>query len=139
MQELILFKEGLFWRGYEQSAYWLHRRFGFKPTKKYIKQLSQEVVSVGFPDASFRKFFPDAQSVGKECMIVVGDKDDGYYTEWKTTLPLRENKLSKQESTNSSAERVAERLRAFALENSTPMDCMNLVAELKRMLNADHV
>ena len=57
-----LWKEGVFWVAYERSAYWVHLRSatrgcnplsknkeGYKPTKKYIKSVGGDVVTVGFP------------------------------------------------------------------------------------------
>lgn len=49
--EMHLFKEGVFWIAYEQCAYWFHLKKGYKPTKKFVKTVGQEVVSVGFPES----------------------------------------------------------------------------------------
>ena len=48
-QQIHLWKEGIFWVAYEQSAYlvWLLKKY--KPTKKFIKSVGMEVVSIGFP------------------------------------------------------------------------------------------
>jgi hypothetical protein len=49
-QEVNWYKEGLFWVAYEQSAYFVWRLKGYKPTKKYVKKVQGEVVAVGFPE-----------------------------------------------------------------------------------------
>jgi hypothetical protein len=35
---------------YEQSAYYIKQHKGYKPTKKYFKNINQTIVSVGFPN-----------------------------------------------------------------------------------------
>jgi hypothetical protein len=45
-----IYKEGVFWIAYEQSAYYFYVQKGYKPTKKFIKCIGQEVVSIGFPE-----------------------------------------------------------------------------------------
>lgn len=47
--EVILFLEGKFWKAYEKSAYVLTKLYGFKPTKRYVKLVGKEIISVGFP------------------------------------------------------------------------------------------
>ena len=44
--DLHLFKEGVFWVAYEHNAYFIWKMKGYKPNKKYIKSIQQEVVSV---------------------------------------------------------------------------------------------
>ena len=68
--QVLLLKEGTFWKAYEQSAYTLHQMFGFKPSLKYIKKVAQTVVSVGFPLQSLAKFFPQTAGVKPETEVV---------------------------------------------------------------------
>ena len=51
INDLVLFLEGKFWKAYEQSAYVLTRLYGFKPIKRYIKLINQEVISDCFKTA----------------------------------------------------------------------------------------
>ncbi|MCL1689403.1 hypothetical protein [Elizabethkingia anophelis] len=48
---LQLYRQGVFWVGYEQSAYvlWLYKRY--KVSVRYIKSLKRAVLSVGFADS----------------------------------------------------------------------------------------
>ncbi|MDR0334140.1 MAG: hypothetical protein LBI15_11865 [Dysgonamonadaceae bacterium] len=43
-----LYKEGIFWMAYEQSAYAVCQIKPYIARKKYVKAVSAEVVSVGF-------------------------------------------------------------------------------------------
>lgn len=66
---IVLFLEGKFWRAYERSAFALTQRFGFKPSKRYIKLVEEEIISVGFPKEQLFKYLRNAmvESAGKMC------------------------------------------------------------------------
>ena len=49
-QILYCYKQGAFWVAYEQSAYLVCLSSAYKPTKKYVKNCNQEVVTIGFPN-----------------------------------------------------------------------------------------
>lgn len=55
---LVLFLEGKFWKAYERSAYVLTMLYNFKPSKRFIKLVGEEVISVGFPYEQFRNIWP---------------------------------------------------------------------------------
>lgn len=145
---VLLLHEGLFWRGYEQSAYMLHRMFGFKPTKKFIKRVGQEVVSVGFPMQSLSKYFPNVQPTCNEIVCKVADMtcSEQDFAAWKSALPLHESKPAThsddrqdrgtvQPMDGNDIQRLIEKIRAFPLERSTPIECMNFVAKIKEIAN----
>lgn len=54
--ELVLFLEGKFWKAYERSAYVLTKLYNFKPSKRFIKLVEQEIISVGFPMEQLPKY-----------------------------------------------------------------------------------
>ena len=64
---IVLFLEGKFWKSYERSAFALTQRFGFKPSKRYIKLVEEEIISVGFPKEQLFKYLRNAmvESDGK--------------------------------------------------------------------------
>ena len=49
LHEVKIYREGVFWVAYEQSAYYFWKLKGYKPTKRFVKVVGMEVVSVGFP------------------------------------------------------------------------------------------
>lgn len=52
--EITLYKEGIFLRAYEHSAYlFVNQIKEYSITKKYYKNAKQEVVYIGFPQNSF--------------------------------------------------------------------------------------
>lgn len=64
---IILYKEGLFWKAYERSAYILCMQVRpFKPTKKSLKSLDGgHIVSVGFPWKHEQKHIGALERLGK--------------------------------------------------------------------------
>ena len=95
INDLVLFLEGKFWKAYEQSAYVLTRLYGFKPTKRYIKLIGEEVISVGFPEESLQKYLSNAR-VDREKKIlhawVQCPQSDQSFIEWKNATRIKEKK-----------------------------------------------
>jgi hypothetical protein len=95
LDEVRLYKEGLFWVAYEQSAYFFWLLKGYKPTKKYIKKLQKEVVSIGFPDSVLLSLVAQANLMLPEAK---GDCNNSYsfsidnaidcavFEDWKNSL-----------------------------------------------------
>jgi hypothetical protein len=137
---VFLYKEGVFWIAYEQSACLVSQVKSFKATKKYIKSVSREVVSVGFPDSTFQRL----QSV-----FILKEKTDTQATleskeplepvvfeTWKSQIPLRkeaERHPQELQSPLSPAEMsLKEKIRSFQLHQATPMDCMHFIEALQK-------
>ena len=102
INDLVLFLEGKFWKAYEQSAYVLTRLYGFKPTKRYIKLINQEVISVGFPEEALSKYLSNAR-VDREKKIlhawVQCPQSEQSFHEWKNATRIKtENGKLKSEN-----------------------------------------
>ena len=54
--QVVLFLEGKFWKAYERSAWALARLYNFKPSKRFVKLVGEEVISVGFPLEQLSKY-----------------------------------------------------------------------------------
>ena len=110
--EVVLFLEGKFWKAYEQSAYKLTRLYGFKPTKRYIKLVKQEVISVGFPEETLNKYLANARVDTAKRMLrawVKCPQSEQSFEEWKSATRVKEmvvltkseNQLPKTENESS--------------------------------------
>lgn len=165
---IILYKEGLFWKAYERSAYILCMQVRpFKPTKKSLKSLGGgEIVSVGFPWKHEEKHIGTLERLesGDERLTLAAASaiDPADFEKWKAGLPLclptaksktdtaerREQGASAASGVPANAEvpaghmsptaawAAAERIQAFNLAESTPLECMLLISELKKMIQA---
>ena len=91
---IILYKEGLFWKAYERSAYILCMQVkAFKPTKRSLKSLGgAEIVSVGFPWKYEEKYVGalEREQSGDERLTLVAASaiDPADFENWKALLPL---------------------------------------------------
>ena len=94
---LVLFLEGKFWKAYEHSAYVLTQYYNFKPTKKYIKSIDDEVISVGFPKEQLAKYLNNVDFENDEKMCRTNmpcSHDIQAFMEWKATTHLKENTVT---------------------------------------------
>lgn len=94
-QQVVLFHEGKFWKAYEMSAFQLVKRYNFKPVKRFVKAVGQEIISVGFPDTHLAKYLPNAvvNAEGTELSAEVRDaRDERAFTDWKEGVAVKEKK-----------------------------------------------
>jgi hypothetical protein len=72
-KKIYLYKQGLFWTAYEQSALILSHHKPLKISVRFVKTVNQKVINVGFPDATLA-FFSDVFGPFVEI-----DKHTGYF------------------------------------------------------------
>lgn len=97
-QQIILHNEGLFIKAYERSAYLFTKHIkAYKLTKKFYKNVKQEVVYMGFPKNSFSKIENICKEQGfqlnkeKEKQIeIIGIKSfvENEFLSWKLKISL---------------------------------------------------
>lgn len=150
---IYLHKEGVFWKAYQRSAYLFLQHYGaYKTSKKYVKVVKQEVVSLGFPDGVFQKLFSESAAVhkidDKQVYVCCKQIDEEEYKAWFASVPLKIATVTASESEPKALKMYAQgvdevitneqliidELRAFRLESATPMCCMNFVHTLKKLL-----
>ena len=58
---IYLYKEGAFWKAYQQSAYLLlkHCNVDYLVKHKYVKYVSTDVFYIGFPQSALQTLFKD--------------------------------------------------------------------------------
>ncbi|MCT4264097.1 hypothetical protein HZP32_18430 [Elizabethkingia anophelis] len=129
-----LYKQGVFWVAYEQSAYsiWLHKRY--RINKKYIKSLKSDVVSLGFPE-----------SVLDEIGEIYKQDELKSSSEYKSyLLPEELNKtlfLKWRFNTHTPSPQlcitsdVVTKIKSFCLSNKTPLEAYLFLYELQSDLN----
>ncbi|MEA3452096.1 MAG: hypothetical protein U9Q83_09375 [Bacteroidota bacterium] len=89
---IILHKEGIFWRAYEKSAYLFTLYIKeYQITKKFYKNVNTEVVYLGFPKIALEQILElakDKEIQKKETQIFIKKyeftNDD--FLKWKTNL-----------------------------------------------------
>lgn len=96
-KQLVLFLEGKFWKAYECSAFVLTKLYNFKPSKRFIKLVGEEVISVGFPNEQLKKYLPKAvvEPSGKMCRAVVNvAQSQEAFEQWKASTRIAEPKTN---------------------------------------------
>jgi hypothetical protein len=134
--EIRLYREGLFWVAYEQSAFLLSKLKKLKPTLKKIKKLGTDVVSVGFPDSVLQSLLPSMKVQESADNLIVCRSDTAAspaeFLEWKNAIeqPLK---------TLGNADPLVEKIRRFDLSSTTPLQAMLFLAELKKEIECSQM
>jgi hypothetical protein len=86
-----LYKEGVFWIAYEQSAYYFGLQKGYKPTKKWVKTVGREIVSVGFPSLAtdIEGLLLERDEPNQKTFILEEAIDMDAFNRWKDDLHLQ--------------------------------------------------
>lgn len=139
-RKIYLYKQGVFWTAYEQSALILSRHKTLKITFRFVKTVNQKVISVGFPDATL-KFFSDIFGP-----FVETDKHTGYFElteadEGIDFAALREEVIGQQpDEVPEKADRstdLMKQIMAFRLAEKTPLEAMMFVQKLQETLRQE--
>lgn len=115
--EIILFKEGSWWRAYEESAF-ICRNFSkqlkedekLKPTHRRYKDIEDSCIFVGFPIKSISKYLPGTENYthyNDDMSILIVDISEfldpninvrNEYERWKNSIPLKTKEKSQKEN-----------------------------------------
>lgn len=94
--KIYLFKEGSFFKAYEHSAFLFHRYIHeFKLSRRFIKTVNRPVISLGFPEASLRKWFYafPINTISEKLLCVDLEKsiDEVEYQNWTELARIEAN------------------------------------------------
>jgi hypothetical protein len=142
-----LYKEGVFLKGYEQSAFLFlnHIKQEYQVKTKYIKVVHQWICSIGFPESVLNALVNDLKVVptGQGADILL-DKaiDKQSYEQWKDECIRIQKEPQTPVSVSAPADStslvvsndVYKQLLSFDLANKTPMQCLLFLSELQRQL-----
>lgn len=146
---IYFYREGVFYKAYERSAYLFVKHVrSFQVKKKFIKNVGNEVVSIGFPTNSIGNYFSQSSIKEDDNEVKVEldtELDPLEFASWKKSIELTSetNKKSKSvlsshqhiESTDNATEcAVVMKIKTFPIEGKTPLDCMLFLSELKKTL-----
>lgn len=153
---IILFREGIFWKAYEKSAYAFCKHIKtFLIKKKFIKSINEEIVSIGFPISSTQMILqgrPILLEEEKKMIVSIGSIDQEEFLIWKkeqvltvaptpvaTTGTTHKNtptvlSVSNVPELSNPEKEALTRIRLFSLESKTPLECMIFLSEIKKQL-----
>ena len=143
--QIILHKEGMFWRAYEHSAFLFVKHIKeYSLTKKFYKNVKQEVVYLGFPKNSISKIenickkqnlsFTEENNQIKIIGLKAFDKND--FLSWKNNITISESESVAQSPCPHSLKEneIIEKIRKFLVISKTPIECQAFIVELQSEL-----
>ena len=138
-----------FYRAYNQSAYYFHQAIAqHKVTKKFVKNINQEIVYVGFPLDKLLERIGDRShkktELGYDVELAAGElPDEAAYDEWRATVPTEVASRGDVNSLPASGDElyhsVCERIRVYPMETKSLIECVSFLADLKKTLSGDRV
>lgn len=149
--QINLYREGMFWKLYNRSAFHFFRLI--KPylvKKKYIKELKTEIVCMGFPHSILTDILNRLQTLSvsieqeeKEITVRLKESPDGYEN-WFGQFQIAEkeeemittsiNPIS--EKSCSVMESIIQALRDFPIMQKTPLEVQLFVLQLQEQLKS---
>lgn len=120
----------------------LQRQSGLRLKKKFIKAVSCEVISLGFPDVTLERIFrkQELEYIDEKIIsISCDDLDLQAYQRWFDAVPsveLSENLQQHQPESRkvNINDAVLRKIKEFRIEESTPMDCMIFLVSVRKEL-----
>ena len=69
---IFLHQEGIFWKLYERSAFWfVQNRHAFRATRRYVKNIGVDVVSIGFPMTAYDTYASSLEVILREDKMIM--------------------------------------------------------------------
>ena len=146
--KLYLFKEGMFYKAYNQNAMWFVQHIKpYNVTVKYIKNIQQEVYSIGFPITYLTSINLKPYALQNKvkttpkllCYTITQQPIKKInYINWCANLP-RQNKqpiqIIQPNTTNTIMQtNIITQLQNFEMATKTPIQAFEFLIQLKKML-----
>lgn len=132
--KIFLFKEGIFYKAYNEGAFLLRDR-NYKVAVKKIKSIENEVLSVGFPISVFENLKENSQSeeydkyVSLQSNIVFSCQ---IYEEW---CQNQINNIKRLNAKHLNEDTLKDTIKNYPLANKTPIEVFIWVADLQKFIN----
>lgn len=93
---IYFYREGVFYKAYEQSAYlFVHYVKPFQVKKRFVKSVKREVVTIGFPTNSLSNYFPKEKikEAGNTAEVELEEMiNPTEFISWKEAIEITEEK-----------------------------------------------
>jgi hypothetical protein len=151
--QIILHKEGLFWRAYEQSAYLFSKHVRkYQVIRKHFKNVEKDIVFLGFPHSAKEDVLKsiistDFQSDEKQVTIYGFQLDEAGFLEWKNSIELKavtapDNSLASESQVSYSVNKqdnpgnsILYMIQKFPVASKTPVECQQFIIEIQKQIN----
>ena len=130
-----LYKEGVFWLAYEQSAYYVWLLKGYKPTKKRYKKMDKEVVQIGFPKVDALLENQNISIVAQQDTFIsfntIKPIELVDFKRWKNALTSMPIGAKTTTTTTNIQQEIIDSICVFDCINKTPVEALLFIDELK--------
>lgn len=135
-ESIFLFKEGIFYRCYEISAWhFINNVKVYKVFKKYVKVAKQDVIYLGFPqnilDELIKEIPKSKISENENYMEIQGFSGVSGFEKWKVGIPESNVKTKTQ---NDFYAGIITKIKQYPIVNKTPVEVFNFLVEIKKEL-----
>ncbi len=141
-RQLSLHKEGVFYKLYNQQAMLFTENI--KPLKikvKFIKAVSQQVYSCGFPVTIIEDVKKQLRVLGGEIdgseklliITAINWKTKGDYSKW--CKEQKQDEIPAEKKNDTAMKNIAKQIVGFQVMRKTPMEAMSFIVELQEQLN----
>lgn len=143
-RNIILHKEGIFYKAYQQSAFaWVKYICNYEVKCKYVKSVGRNILSIGFPVRSLETKLEGRtfETLDSQKIVVKLQEHETIekhiYEQWSNEFsdsgivadtPIQYAKSDRNED-------LLSEILAFPIETSSPIECMMFLSELKRKYN----
>ena len=140
---LVLHREGLFIKAYEESAFRLsairQEATGkpLKATRRFIRQAGRDIISVSLSVEAAASLLSSRVKITETSSLTVYDDsivDEAAFRQWRESVPLRERSEGKRKARSGAKATLAQMIAGFDLAGSTPTDCQQFIVQLKAKL-----
>lgn len=130
--KIVLFKEGIFYKAYNEGAFLLRDK-NYKVSVKKIKSIEKEVLSIGFPEVVFTKLKTAFKVEDYKNYIIVTTNilfNTATYQDWRKKIINNQNN-----NTNKiTAQQIVKELKEYTLANKTPIEAFVWLANLQKQI-----
>jgi len=143
INRIFLHAEGIFYRLYNQSAFWWHDHIKpFKLNLKFVKTINTTLVSIGFPKSKWAEYKDLLQSKGITRFIEIQDDLVGFECKQMLNEEQTQNRITRLLGENKKLEadqgslpvKVLNRIKDFPLANKTPFEAMGFLSDLQKFI-----
>ncbi len=143
IDKIYLYREGIFYRAYERSAYlWINHICKYEIKKRYVKTVGKVIVYLGFPMSVLEsKLVNHSYKEESEYVVIELDEsakvNDESYITWHNQMelsiktPISVDKKDPQKGT------IIDEIVKYPIETSSPIECMMFLLQLKKRCMTD--
>jgi len=142
--KLYCFKEGMFYKVYNQNAMWFTQHIkGYKINSKFVKTVNQQVFSIGFPQSLVlanllvsqnKALLKIEETQGFIAYKINHSSNEQAYVSWCNEV--QHNNSTTEIQKNTPSKTIVQELKNFDLVHKTPMQAFEFVARLKSIATA---